>query len=98
MVSKFNISIQKEKKSEHKESFNFKNVENLKIWKDENDNGTDVVKSLQGNGTIEEKMSKWFKSMNRKFHKCFRKIRVTKNKKKNEIELKMNARLCLKDS
>ena len=38
-------------------------------------------------GDINEKAVKWLKVLNRKFHKCFRKVRVTKSKKKSDIEI-----------
>lgn len=98
IICKFSIlySSKTKRKMDRREIFNFKNPENQKLFKDETDHGNELSKCFDGPGDILEKSAKWIKVLNKKHQKCFRKIRVTKRKKKTEIETLLDQRIELK--
>ena len=42
------------------------------------------------------KSSKWLKTLNKKFQRCFKKVRVTRPKTKNQIQQLLSKRVALK--
>ena len=51
---------------------------------------------FDGQKSVEEKTDCWLKVLQKKFYKCFKKIRITKTNKTNEIQQKLTIRMDLK--
>jgi hypothetical protein len=98
LICKLNIECQPKTKEklQRREIFNFKNIENQQAFKHETDNGNELSSVFNGNGDVHEKTDKWLKVLNKKFHKCFKKIRVTKKQKPNHLQSLLESRSQLK--
>lgn len=100
LICQFNIKCPQKSKNIkiRREIFNFNNKENQKKFKFETDNTKDLTDCFEGNESVIEKSNKWLKVLNRKFQKCFKKIRVTKPKAKSEIQKLLSEIIDLKKS
>ena len=77
---KLEYSIQK---PERQEFFNFRNKVCQEAFKKETDTNKDLLKCFENELSVEMQSKIWFKTFNSIIYKCFKKIRVSPNKKKN---------------
>ena len=77
---KLEYSIQK---PERQEFFNFRNKVCQEAFKKETDTNKDLLKCFENELSAEMQSKIWFKTFNSIIYKCFKKIRVSPNKKKN---------------
>ena len=74
MITKFNVKWDKKAKIEHEEMFNFKDKNSQKKFKDETTN-TNKFSAYKNKQT-----KKFLKCLKRCVHKCFRKVKIRKEK------------------
>ena len=72
---KFSITFTRKPSRITNEFFNFKCEEGVKKFVEETSNNTDLSKCFL-NDDFENSSSKFFKKLNNKFHKCFKKVRI----------------------
>ena len=96
MFADLDISVPK-RKPERVELFNFRNEECQKIFTKETNSNTSLVECFQNNLPFQTQSTNWLKTFNTILHKCFRKIRVVQNnKKQSKNELLIKERIQLK--
>ena len=53
---------------------------------------TSLVECFANENSLEKQSSDWFKSLNRYFHQCFKKIRIKNTKKEDETDKQLKQR------
>ena len=87
------------------EIFNLKSRSGQKAFFEETDKNEELMNIFKNNLSINSQAYKWKKIFNDILQKCFKKVRVVKNKKntnldqllKERVLLKKNAKLCIED-
>ena len=88
----FDIPIQK-KIPERREIFNLRNPEELQIFREATTNTNVFTKCFQDNDkSIKVQGKKWLKLLQGTIRKSFKKIRIRRNNKKNDVQEKMMQR------
>ena len=80
------------KKPERIEYFNFKNKECQEKFYRETESSNDLYKTLERGGAVCQSAEMWFSNLKSKFHKCFKKIRLTSKPKMSEISKLLDQR------
>ena len=97
LYGRFNISYRKIKCTSKREIFNFKNLECQKTFFEVTNNSTKLSQCFVKDGNnFEKQSSQFFKVLNQTFHQCFRKVRITNNPKKVDMEDELQKNLFLK--
>ena len=80
LLTKFKLPWNKKTKTQDNNIFNLKNIECQKQFKEETRNNNKLSKLFEENEDLDEAVSKFLRKLNKVLHKCFRKIRVKKQK------------------
>ena len=97
LYAKFKLKIQKSKKHERLEVFDFKNLASQKLFFEETENIHHFEEMFSADEDVERNSKVLFQKLNNIFHKCFKKIRITGNKnKKDDTVLYMDMKTTLK--
>ena len=97
IVTNFRIEWNSEIKEEKIEIFNFKDDIGMAKFKEMTTNNTTLSSIFDSNKDINVQAKKFIKRLNGILHQCFKKIRITKeNKKQNEIDSLINLQKILK--
>ena len=83
ITAKFSLEIPAAKKSKDAEIFNFRDDESRLRFVNEMENNNSLSMCFENEDDFETSAKRFFKTLNRKFHKCFTKIRIA-NKNKRE--------------
>ena len=95
MILHLNITFM-EKRQDKTEMFNFKDAECQKDFYQLTELGRDLVNCFQNENNIEKQCNEWFRTLNKRFHQSFKKIRSCRNKKRlNEVDQLMLKRTAL---
>ena len=81
LICKFSIKCPKREIKVRREVFDFKSEINRKKFEDETSTTNDLSTCFNSNN-FESSCNTFFKQLNRKFHKCFNKIRITTGRHK----------------
>ena len=83
MIARFSLAVEIEKTTAMREEhFNFKNEEAQKLFFENTEDAPELIKCFENDEeNVLDQGSKWFKQLNRTFHKSFKKIRITKKPK-----------------
>ena len=102
LLVEMNINVS-ERKPEREEMFNLKNKACQEAFKEATENNQQLLKCFDNNLSIEIQSKQWNKVFKSVLHKCFRKVRIVKNEKKERkqsehilrerIKLKKEARV-----
>ena len=95
MISDFDISVPK-RKPERIEMFNLRNKNCQEIFTKETDVNAQLVDCFENELPFEVQTRNWLKTFNDILFKCFKKVRVVKNNKKDKTETLMKERISLK--
>ena len=74
------------RKPERVEMFNLRNTVCQEAFKQETENNAALLEVFETELPFEIQSKKWFKEFNNILHKCFRKVRIVNNKKKENCE------------
>ena len=81
LVGKFSLSFNRLPRTIRKEFFDFKCEESRQSFLEETNLSKHLSMCFTEPGNIEQQTSKFFKLLNRTFHKCFKKIRIKSGNK-----------------
>ena len=88
IIAEFNLSIPK-RKVDRIELFNLRNKECQEMFTEETHRNTQLVECFENNYPFEIQCKMWLKTFNTILYKCFRKIRIVKNDKKNVLKVNL---------
>ena len=80
LMTKFKIPWNKQIKTQTNDLFNLKNQECQKKFKEHTSNNNHLSKVFEENEDLDEAVSKFLKKMNKLLHKCFRKVRIKRQR------------------
>ena len=83
LFSKFSLQFKPQKPVTRREFFNFKSEEGKKLFFIETDLSSDLSSSFSNNANFEASCNLFYNTLQKKFHKCFKKIRVKKGAKRS---------------
>ena len=97
LILEFDLQIA-QRKPDRVEMFNMKNKLCQEAFKEETENNTELLECFSDNLPVEVQCKKWFKTFNTVLYKCFRKVRIVKNKKneKSATDNLVRERISLK--
>ena len=96
MIADFAISVQK-RKQDRVEIFNFRNKSCQQLFKKETDDNLQLIECFENDSPFEVQSKQWMKTFNSLLHRCFKKIRVVYNEKKeNKAHKLIKERMQLK--
>ena len=103
MFAKFKIRVEKEQKKERAEVFDFKNPASQKLFFEETMNFEQFEEIFSSDADVEHNSIKLLQKLNKIFHKCFKKIRITGRSNKTDdtviyMEMKTQLKICLKNT
>ena len=82
IIAEFNLSIPK-RKFDRIELFNLRNKKCQEMFTEETHRNTQLVECLENQYSFDVQCKMWLKTFNTILYKCFKKIRIVKNGKKN---------------
>ena len=85
IIAEFNLSVPS-RKPERIELFNLRNRRCQAKFTEETQRNTKLVECFKNNNPIEVQCKMWLKTFNNILYKCFRKIRIVNNEKKNRTK------------
>lgn len=82
LILEMNIEFSN-RKPERQQMFNFKSKVCQEFFKKETEKNPELLKCFENEMSIEYQAKNWYKTFNTLLYKCFRKVRICENKKKD---------------
>ena len=95
LIAWFDIIVSNPIIPERREIYNFKDNEGLTKFSKDTELGSDLTDCFTDNTDIEDDIVNWYKKLDKKFRKCFKKVRITKPKE-TEVQKKLKLLTDLK--
>ena len=95
MILELNIEFF-QKKPERQEIFNLKNKKYQEIFRKETEQNIQLLKCFENENSLEYQAKSWYKTFDSILHRCFKKVRISENKKINQKSLLIKERINLK--